>query len=50
MATHPVDPTAPGSGNQEAEPNTSQLPVDPEFGRDLPPAEPENAGVKQPAI
>lgn len=48
--THPVepDPFPPGADNPE--PNPTQLPVEPEFGQALPPAEPEDPGVQKPAI
>jgi hypothetical protein len=49
--THPVepDPYPPGEGG-DAPPNPSQLPIEPEFGQALPPAEPEDPGVSKPTI
>jgi hypothetical protein len=49
MATHPVEPDpgeddAPGPGA----PNPSRLPVEPEFGPQLPPAEPEDPTPQHP--
>jgi hypothetical protein len=40
MATHPVEPE-PEPGDEASAPNPSHLPVEPEFGPALPPAEPE---------
>jgi hypothetical protein len=40
MATHPVEPE-PEPGDEASAPNPSHLPVEPEFGPVLPPAEPE---------
>ena len=50
MATHPAqdEPLAPEP--EPAVPNTTQLPVEPEFGPMLPPAAPEDPGVKPPTI
>jgi hypothetical protein len=48
--THPVEPEEPMPGEEPAEPNPTRLPVEPEFGIQLPPAEPEKPGVKQPSI
>ncbi len=45
MATHPVEPAGPPEGapdSQEGEPNTSRLPVEPEFAPQWQPAEPED--------
>ena len=47
--THPVEPDPP-PGNDDPSPNPSQLPVEPEFGQALPPAEPEDPGVSKPTI
>jgi hypothetical protein len=47
--THPVEPE-PEETSDEASPNPTQLPVEPEFGQALPPAEPEDPGVKKPKI
>lgn len=48
MATHPVEPEAPEPGGDEppAQPNTTRLPVEPEFLPDWAPAEPETPGAK----
>ncbi|HET8745168.1 MAG TPA: hypothetical protein VFM98_06170 [Ramlibacter sp.] len=49
--THPVEPEPyPEESSDEAPPNPSQLPVEPEFGQALPPAEPEDPGVQKPTI
>lgn len=51
MATHPVEPNP--SEDEEAEtgaPNPSRLPVQPEFGPELPAAEPEEPFTKPPPI
>ncbi len=42
MATQPIEPDPPESGPEEAEPNTSHLPVEPEFAPQWVPAEPED--------
>jgi hypothetical protein len=42
----PLQPEQP----QPQQPNPTQLPVEPEFGPALPPAEPEDPGVPRPAI
>jgi hypothetical protein len=50
MATHPVEhEPSPGEPQGDA-PNPSHLPVEPEFGPMLPPAEPEDPVGKPPAI
>ncbi len=50
-STHrPVQPE-PGEGPaDDAAPNPTQLPVEPEFGPMLPPGEPEDPGVRTPPI
>jgi hypothetical protein len=50
MPTHPVEPDALPSEGQSPAPNPTHLPVEPEFGPMLPPAEPEDPGVKPPHI
>jgi hypothetical protein len=50
MATHPVEPELPPDGDEPTMPNPSHLPVEPEFGPMLPPAEPEDPGVKTPTL
>jgi hypothetical protein len=47
--THPVDPD-PAPSHDTPAPNPTQLPVEPEFGQALPPAEPEDPRVPKPAI
>ena len=47
-APHPAQPEP--VENDEDAPNTSQQPVEPEFGQALPPAEPEDPGTKPPHI
>lgn len=46
MSTRPLEPDSPVPGMEEAEPNTSQLPIEPEFEIKLPPAEPEKTGTQ----
>jgi hypothetical protein len=48
--THPVEPDPQGPQSDEAAPNPTQLPVEPEFGPLLPPGEPEDPGVQHPHI
>ncbi len=51
MATHPSEPdVAPPGVEPEQQPNPTQLPIEPEFGIALPPAEPEDPGVRAPTI
>ena len=50
MATHPVEPESPPEGPEPETPNPSHLPVEPDFGPVLPPAEPEDPGVKPPTV
>lgn len=45
---HPDEPEPSGTDNPA--PNPTQLPVEPEFGQALPPAEPEDPTVKPPVI
>ena len=51
MPVHPVetDPLLPSEGEKTAQ-NPTHLPVEPEFGPMLPPAEPEDAGARPPHI
>lgn len=49
--THPVEPDpSPDESSDEGASNPTQLPVEPEFGQALPPAEPEDPGVQKPTI
>lgn len=48
--THPVEPDPFPPGADAPAPNPSQLPIEPEFGQALPPAEPEDPGVQKPTI
>lgn len=50
MATHPVEPEPLPPDEEESAPNPSHLPVEPEFGPELPPAEPEDPRGKPPVI
>jgi hypothetical protein len=53
MATHPVEPEPlpePQQHEHQPQPNPSHLPVEPEFGPMLQPAQPEEPGVPQPEI
>jgi hypothetical protein len=47
--THPVEPEPYPPGDAPAN-NPTQLPVEPEFGQALPPAEPEDPGVAKPHL
>jgi hypothetical protein len=49
--THPVEPDPyPNETSEEAAQNPTQLPVEPDFGRELPLAEPEDPGVTRPKV
>jgi hypothetical protein len=48
--SHPVEPELMQPGADTPEPNPTQLPIEPEFGQALPPAEPEDPGVQKPVI
>ncbi|MBK6008829.1 hypothetical protein JJB11_22255 [Ramlibacter ginsenosidimutans] len=48
--THPVEPDPYPTETDAPPSNPTQLPVEPEFGQALPPAEPEDPGVNKPAI
>lgn len=48
--THPVEPEPYPPGTDLPANNPTQLPVEPEFGQALPPAEPEDPGVSKPSI
>lgn len=50
MPVHPVEPEQLPSEGEPAAPNPTHLPVEPEFGPMLPPAEPEDPGAKPPHI
>ena len=50
MATHPVEPEQQPEGPDPGEPNPTRLPVEPEFGPQLPPAEPEEPRAKPPTL
>ncbi|MES2784459.1 MAG: hypothetical protein V4684_03280 [Pseudomonadota bacterium] len=51
MATHPSEPdVGPPGVEPDQQPNPTQLPVEPEFGIALPPAEPEDPGVTAPTV
>ncbi|MFD0667089.1 hypothetical protein ACT80S_05190 [Ramlibacter sp. MAHUQ-53] len=45
-ATIPIEPEPPQPMPDDAEPNTSRLPVEPEFAPEWRPAEPEDPGAK----
>lgn len=49
MATHPVEPES-EPGAEPSQPNPSHLPVEPDFGPVLPPAEPEDPTGKPPVV
>ena len=48
--THPVEPDPYPPQGDTPPANPTQLPVEPEFGQALPPAEPEDPGVAKPRI
>lgn len=49
MATHPVEPeTTDIPGDDAAAPNPSRLPVEPEFGSQMPTPEPEDPAPQHP--
>jgi hypothetical protein len=48
--THPAPPDATPAHTDAPPANPTQLPVEPEFGQALPPAEPEDPGVGKPVI
>lgn len=48
--THPVEPDPYPPATDAPANNPTQLPVEPEFGQALPPAEPEDPGVSKPHI
>lgn len=50
MSVHPVEPDPLPAEGEAPAPNPTHLPVEPEFGPMLPPAEPEDPGVKPPTI
>lgn len=48
--SHPVEPEPLPPDTDSPASNPTQLPVEPEFGPALPPAEPEDPGVTRPVI
>jgi hypothetical protein len=48
--SHPVEPDPEPGDTDPPRPNPTQLPIEPEFGQALPPAEPEEPGVTKPTI
>lgn len=46
MDIHPLEPEPMAPAGEPAVPNPTHLPVEPEFSPQLPPAEPEDPGVK----
>jgi hypothetical protein len=50
MATHPVESDPLPAEGEPAVPNTTQLPVEPEFGPIAPPVEPEDPRGKPPNV
>ncbi len=48
--THPVEPEPYPTETDAPAANPTQLPIEPEFGQALPPAEPEDPGVSKPTI
>jgi hypothetical protein len=50
MPTHPVEPEPFPPGPEPVAPNPSHLPVEPEFGPVLAPAEPEDPRGKPPVV
>jgi hypothetical protein len=50
MPIHPVEPEPFPPAGESPAPNPTHLPVEPEFGPALPPAEPEEPLAKPPTI
>ncbi len=50
MATHPVENEPSPADGELGQPNPTRLPIEPEFAPQLPPAEPEDPGVKHPTL
>ena len=50
MSTHPVEPEPLPPGPEPGAPNPTRLPVESEFGPELPPAEPEDPRGKPPTL
>lgn len=50
MATHPVEPEPLPPQPEPEAPNPSHLPVEPEFGQQLPQSQPENPQPEPPKI
>jgi len=50
MTTHPVEPEEKPAGNEPVAPNTSHLPVEPEFPPPLPPSEADDPHATPPKI
>lgn len=50
MTNRPVEPDSSPAEGEPAAQNPTHLPVEPEFGPVLPPAEPEDPGAKPPHI
>jgi hypothetical protein len=50
MATHPVEPEPMAPDPEPGTENPTHLPIEPEFGPQLPAAEPEDPGVKHPKL
>jgi hypothetical protein len=50
MATHPVEPEPLEPSDPPAEPNTSRLPIEPEFAPKAEPVEPEDPRGKPPTL
>jgi len=48
--THPIEPEPYPPGADHPANNPTQLPVEPEFGQAMPPAEPEDPGVAKPHL
>lgn len=48
--SHPVEPDPFPPETDSPASNPTQLPIEPEFGQALPPAEPEDPGVNKPKI
>jgi hypothetical protein len=47
---HPPQPETESAEDEPAAPNTSQLPIEPEFGPLPPPQEPEDPGADPPKL
>jgi hypothetical protein len=50
MSTHPVEPEPLPPAPEPTAPNPTHLPIEPEFGPQLPPGEPEDPHARPPTL